>query len=51
MRILPAQPFDKDSHLNPLCSTSRRQGQVGKEVARRIDLTNREIRPVTRNAL
>jgi hypothetical protein len=37
MRILSVQPFAKDSHLNPLCSTSRRQGQVGKDVARRID--------------
>jgi len=37
MRILSAQPFAKDSHLNPLCSKSRRQGQVGKDVARRID--------------
>jgi hypothetical protein len=37
MRILSDQPFAKDSHLNPLWSKSRRQGQVGQDVARRID--------------
>jgi hypothetical protein len=37
MRVLSAQPSNKDSHPNPLWSRSRRQGQVGQGVARRID--------------